>query len=77
MGGPSLLRDPALAEAFMRVYLRGVRTVQAEGFTPEIAAIVERYTRVSADLVQRIRLPHWDPDGRVNWDSLADQQRFY
>jgi NitT/TauT family transport system substrate-binding protein len=77
MGGPSLLRDPALAEAFMRAYLRGVRTVQAEGFSPEIAAIVEQYTRVSADLVQRIRLPHWDSDGRVNWDSLADQQRFY
>jgi NitT/TauT family transport system substrate-binding protein len=77
MGGPNLLRDPALAEAFLRVYLRAVRVVQAEGFTPEIAALIERYTRVSPELVLQIRPPYWDPDGRVNWDSLMDQQRFY
>ena len=77
MAGPSLLRDRALAEAFMRVYLRGVRTVQAEGFTPETAALIERYTRVSTDLVQQMRVPYWEPSGRVNWDSLLDQQRFY
>ncbi len=77
MGGPSLLNDRSLAEAFLRVYLRGVRTVQAEGLTPETAALIERYTRVSADLIQQMRIPYWDPDGRVNWDSLMDQQRFY
>ncbi len=77
VGGPTLLGDRALAEAYLRAYLRGVRTAQAEGFSPEVAAIVEKYTRVSADLVQRIRLPYWDRDGRVNWDSLMDQQRFY
>jgi hypothetical protein len=27
--------------------------------------------------VQRLMLPYWDPEGRVNWDSLMDQQRFY
>ena len=77
MGGPSLLRDRALAEGFLRAYLRGMREVQAEGFSDEIAAIVEQYTRVPAATVQRLRLPYWDPDGRVNWDSLMDQQRFY
>jgi NitT/TauT family transport system substrate-binding protein len=77
MVGPNLLRDRALAEAFLRVYLRGVRTVQAEGFTPETAALIERYTRVSPELVQQIRPPYWDPDARVNWDSLMDQQTFY
>jgi NitT/TauT family transport system substrate-binding protein len=77
MGGPSLLRDPSLAEAFLRVYLRGVRTIQAEGVTPELAALIERYTRTPAALVQQIRHPYWDPDARVNWDSLMDQQRFY
>ena len=54
-----------------------MRTVQAEGLTPETAALIERYTRVSADLIQQMRIPYWDPDGRVNWDSLMDQQRFY
>ncbi len=77
MGGPSLLRDPELATAFLRAYLRGLRDVQAAGFTDEIAAIVEKYTRVPAATIQRLRLPYWDPEGRVNWDSLMDQQRFY
>ena len=77
MAGPSFLRDRPLAEAFLRVYLRGVRALQTEGMTPETAALVERYTRVSADLVRGMRTPYVDPDGRVNWDSLMDQQRFY
>jgi NitT/TauT family transport system substrate-binding protein len=77
MAGPSFLRDRPLADAFLRVYLRGVRALQSEGMTPETAALVERYTRVSADLVLRMRAPYVDPDGRVNWDSLMDQQRFY
>ncbi len=77
MGGPTFLRDRPLAEAFLRVYLRGVRALEAEGMTPETAALVERYTHVSADLVRGMRTPYVDPDGRVNWDSLMDQQRFY
>jgi NitT/TauT family transport system substrate-binding protein len=77
MAGPTLLRDPAVVEAYLRVFLRGVRQVMAEGFTPETAAIVEKYTRVPAATVLRVSLPYWDPDGRVNWDSLMDQQRFY
>lgn len=77
LGGPSLLREPAVAEAYLYAYLRGVRAIQAEGWTPEIAALVEKYTRVPAAVVQQIGLPYWDPEGRVNWDSLLDQQRFY
>ena len=77
VGGPSLLQDRAMAEAYLRVFLRGVRDVQREGFTDEIAAMVEKYTRVPAATVQRLMLPYWDPEGRVNWDSLMDQQRFY
>jgi NitT/TauT family transport system substrate-binding protein len=77
MAGPTLLEDPTLAEGFMRAFLRGLRDVTAEGITPDIAAIVEKYTRVPAELVQRQSHPYWDPQGRVNWDSRMDQQRFY
>jgi NitT/TauT family transport system substrate-binding protein len=77
VGGPTLLREPALAEAYLRVFLRAVRDVQREGFSDEIAASVEKYTRVPAATIQRLLLPYWDPEGRVNWDSLLDQQRFY
>jgi NitT/TauT family transport system substrate-binding protein len=77
MAGPTLLDEPGLADSFMRAFLRGLRDVTAEGITPEIAAIIEKYTRVPADLVQRLSHPYWDAEGRVNWDSLMDQQRFY
>jgi NitT/TauT family transport system substrate-binding protein len=77
MAGPTLLDEPGLAEGFMRAFLRGLRDVTAEGITPEIAAVVEKYTHASADLVQRQSHPYWDAEGRVNWDSLMDQQRFY
>ena len=77
MAGPSLLRDRALAEGYLRAYLRGTREVVATGITPEIAAIVEQYARVPAAVVQQVAPPYWDPDLRVNWDSLADQQRYY
>ncbi len=77
MGGSGLLNDRALAEGYLRAFLRGVHDVETEGFTPEIAAIVEKYTRVPAAMVQQVQRPYWDPEGRVNWDSLMDQQRFY
>ena len=64
-------------KAYLRVFLRGVRQVMAEGFTPETAAIVEKYTRVPAATVQRVSLPTGTRNGRVNWESLMDQQRFY
>jgi NitT/TauT family transport system substrate-binding protein len=77
IAGPSLLSDPSLAEGFMRAYLRGLRDVNAEGITSQTAAIIEQYTRVPAAVIQQASPPYWDPEGRVNWDSLMDQQRFY
>ena len=78
VAGPSFLRDRSVAEAWMRAYLRGLRDVNAEGFTsPSIAETVERYTRVPAGTVQRILPQYYDVEGRINWDSLEDQQRFY
>ena len=78
VAGPTFLRDRAVAEAFMRAYLRGLRDLAEQGWTSsEHAAIIERYTHVPAAVVQRILPQYADPDGRVNWDSLLDQQRFY
>jgi len=77
MAGPSLLSDRSLADAFMRAYLRGLRDINAEGITPQTAALIERHTRVPADVVLQASPPYWDPEGRVNWDSLMNQQRFY
>jgi NitT/TauT family transport system substrate-binding protein len=78
VAGPTLTRDRALTEAFMRGFLRGLRDLNTEGWTsPANAAIIEKYTRVPAAVVQRIIPQYADPEGRINWDSLMDQQRFY
>ncbi|MBX5491565.1 MAG: ABC transporter substrate-binding protein [Chloroflexi bacterium] len=78
IAGRAFLQDRATAEAFMRGYLRGLRDLQRDGWgSPEHAAIIERYTRVPAATIQRILPQYADPDGRINWDSLMDQQRFY
>jgi NitT/TauT family transport system substrate-binding protein len=78
VGGPTFLRDRAVAEGFMRGLLRGLSDLAAQGWaSPEHAAIIEKYTRVPAATVQKIIPQYGDPDGRINWDSLMDQQRFY
>jgi hypothetical protein len=62
----------------MRGLLRGLNDLATQGWsTPENAAIIEKYTRVPAATVQKIIPQYGDPDGRINWDSLLDQQRFY
>jgi NitT/TauT family transport system substrate-binding protein len=78
VAGPSYLRDRAVAEAFMRGLLRGLQDLATQGWaSPENAAIIEKYTRVPAATIQKIIPQYCDPDGRINWDSLLDQQRFY
>jgi NitT/TauT family transport system substrate-binding protein len=78
VAGPTYLRDRGVAEAFMRALLRGLNDLATQGWnSPENAAIVEKYTRVPAATLQKIIPPYADPEGRINWDSLMDQQRFY
>jgi NitT/TauT family transport system substrate-binding protein len=78
IAGPTFLRERATVEAFMRAYLRGLRDLNAEGWNaPAVAESVERYTRVPAATIQKILPEYADPEARVNWDSIMDQQRFY
>jgi NitT/TauT family transport system substrate-binding protein len=78
VGGPTILRDRPTAEAFMRAYIRGLRDLATEGWTsPANAAIIERYTRVPANIVQKILPQYAAPDASINWQSLMDQQQLY
>jgi len=78
IAGPTYLRDRAAAEGFMRAYIRGLRDLQSEGWnSPSVAESVERYVRVPAAVAMKILPEYADPEGRINWDSLMDQQRFY
>jgi NitT/TauT family transport system substrate-binding protein len=78
IAGPSFLRDRVAAEGFMRAYIRGLRDLQTEGWnSPSVAESIERYVRVPAAVAMKILPEYADPEGRINWDSLMDQQRFY
>jgi hypothetical protein len=78
LAGPTFLRERAVAEAFLRAMLRGLRDLDRDGWgSPEHAAIIEQYTRVPASMVRRMLRQYGDPEGHVNWGSLQDQQRFF
>jgi ABC-type nitrate/sulfonate/bicarbonate transport system substrate-binding protein len=44
---------------------------------PEIAAILEKYTKVPAKVIQSAVPPYQDPNGRVLRDNLADQAQWF
>jgi NitT/TauT family transport system substrate-binding protein len=69
---------PAVARRWMVAYLRGIRDLAGEGWRkPEHVAIMSRVTNLPSDLVEEAIAPYWDPDGRINREDLAEQQRFY
>jgi len=53
----SMLADQATAQGFMRAYLKACADMQGDYMTPEIAAIVEKYTKVPAAVVEKAALP--------------------
>jgi NitT/TauT family transport system substrate-binding protein len=78
IAGESFLKDRPALEGFLRAYLRSLRDLQREGPTsPEIAALIEKYTRVPVAVLQKIRPTYDDPELRVDVPGLMDQQRFY
>jgi NitT/TauT family transport system substrate-binding protein len=69
---------PELARRWMVAYLKGIRDLTGDGWRrPENLAIMSKATGLPTDLVEESVAPYWDPDGRVNGEDLADQQRFY
>lgn len=77
MGEPLLSSKPAAAKGFMRAYLRACRDLQGNYMTPELAAIVEKYTKVPAAIVQKSALPQYDPNGTVPMKDLATLQSYF
>jgi NitT/TauT family transport system substrate-binding protein len=76
--GEAFQKDPRLAEAFLRAYLRALRDLERDGYTsPEHAAIIEKYTNVPLAVLQKLARPYAEPELRINVASLMDQQRFY
>jgi NitT/TauT family transport system substrate-binding protein len=78
-GLPLLEERPQLAEAFVRAYLRGARDLQSSSAwqDDEIAAIIEKWTKVPAAVIKRINRPYFDPNGTIPLDDLAEVQRYF
>ncbi|HXG49950.1 MAG TPA: ABC transporter substrate-binding protein [candidate division Zixibacteria bacterium] len=68
----------AVAQRWMNAYLKGAALFHKNGLKdPEIAAILEKYTKVPANTI-RAAIPHYqEPNGRVLVENLADQAEWF
>lgn len=82
--GPKFVENRDLARRFMLAYIKGARYYN-DAFDKKDAAkrkdvvsILVRNTAVKdADLYTKMVMPGIDPNGRVNLDSLANQQDYF
>jgi len=68
----------AVAQRWMDAYVRGAKFFVEKGAkNDEVAAIIEKYTKVPAKVV-KAAIPHFQsPDGRPILESLADQIKWH
>ncbi|MCC6176017.1 MAG: ABC transporter substrate-binding protein [Chloroflexi bacterium] len=65
-------------ERFLRAYLRGARDLEGNGYhTPENLAILEKWTKVPADVIADARPPFHDPEGRVHVQDFQQLYEFF
>jgi len=67
-----------VAQRWMNAYLKAAELFHKSGTKDaEIAAILERYTKVPAKVVQAAIPPYQDPTGKLLVDNLADQAQWF
>jgi len=67
-----------VAQRWMDAYLKGGRFYGERGpKDDEVAAIIEKYTKVPAKVVKTAIPHHQDPDGKLVLESLADQIKWF
>jgi len=67
-----------VAQRWMNAYLKAADLFHKNGTKdPEIAAILEKYTKVPAKVVQTAIPPYQDPNGRPLRENLADQAQWF
>jgi NitT/TauT family transport system substrate-binding protein len=67
-----------VAQRWMNAYLKAADLFHKNGTKdPEIAAILEKYTKVPAKVIQAAIPPYQDPNGRPLVDNLADQAQWF
>ncbi|HET6781789.1 MAG TPA: ABC transporter substrate-binding protein [bacterium] len=76
--GEFMRAQPKLALGFMVAWLQASRDLFNDGYKrDDVAAIVERYTRVPAPIVKRARPPFHEPNGQMNFNDFKRLQEFF
>ena len=70
-------KNPDAALGFMKGYLRATRDLQGNYMNAEIAAMIEKYTKVPAAVVQRAATAQYSADGTVPLHDLETLQSFF
>lgn len=70
-------KNPEAALGFMKGYLHATRDLQGNYMNAEIAAIIEKYTKVPATVVQRAATSQYSADGTVPLQDLEALQAFF
>ena len=67
-----------VAERWMTAYLKAAELFHKSGTKDSaIAAILEKYTKVPAKIIQAAIPPYQDPNGKLLVDNLADQAQWF
>ncbi|MCC6458400.1 MAG: ABC transporter substrate-binding protein [Caldilineaceae bacterium] len=70
--------NPELAAGFVKAYIRGARDLNGDAwYDPENLAIIEKYTGVPAEVVERANRSYHDPNGAVPLEDMMELQRFF
>ncbi len=75
--GEAMLADTKTSEGFMRAYLKACGDLQGNYMTPEIAAIIEKYTKVPAAVVEKASAPHYNAEGVIPVENLKTLQSYF
>jgi NitT/TauT family transport system substrate-binding protein len=71
-------RQRPAGEAFLRAFLRGAGDLEGSGYrAPENLQILQKYTRVPADVIAAGRVPYHDPQGRVHVEDFQKLHDFF
>ena len=74
-GDRLLNRDRETGMRFMRAYLRGVAQYR-QGKTDRNVAIIAEGTQETPENIREVCWPDFDPNGRLNWESIAAWQKW-
>lgn len=76
--GAFMRAQSELATGFMVAWLKACRYLYGDGYKrDDVAAVVEKYTRVPAAVVKRARPPFHEPNGKMNFNDFARLQQFF